>query len=255
MNNRHLSLSALLALACFAMPPSSLSAAEDFVIFLIGDSTMADKPVIPENPERGWGQLLPLYFESNASVDNHAASGRSSKSFRSEGKWNVVLDRMRPGDWVIIQFGHNDAKPDEARHTEPFTTYTESLQRYVLETRERGGQPILATPIVRRRFDEEGKLQPTHGQYPTAVRRLSEKMHVPLLDMTHRSRELLTELGKTRSELLFLWTVPGEYKRFPDGNSDDTHLNALGASRMCDLAVDEIIKKIPGLAIHLRDKR
>ena len=111
----------------FANLPSDAAAAEKLTIFIIGDSTMADKPVIPENPERGWGQLLPLYFNPNVTVDNHAANGRSSKSFRDEGRWNVVLQRIRPGDWVMFQFGHNDEKRDEARHTEPLGTYKEKL--------------------------------------------------------------------------------------------------------------------------------
>ncbi len=233
--------------------PSQAAAAEGITIFLIGDSTMADKPVIPENPERGWGQLLPLYFHPDVTVDNHAVNGRSSKSFRDEGRWDVVLERLRPGDWVVIQFGHNDEKPDAARHTDPFGTYTENLRRYATEARERGAHAILATPVVRRDFDDKGVLQPTHGDYPEAVRKLAKEMDAPLLDMTERSRKLLMRLGNTRSERLFIWTVPSEYSRFPDGNSDNTHFNALGATRMCDLAVAGILEKIPMLAGYLKN--
>jgi lysophospholipase L1-like esterase len=146
---------------------ASLGIAQDgFTIFMIGDSTMADKPLIPENPERGWGQLLDSYFLPHVVIENHAANGRSSKSFRDEGRWKSVLDRMHHGDWVIIQFGHNDEKSDETRHTDPFTTYTKNLKRYVNEAREKGGLPILATPVARRNFDDSGYLQQTHGDYP-----------------------------------------------------------------------------------------
>jgi len=224
-------------------------------VFMIGDSTMADKPVIPENPERGWGQLLQLCFEPTVSVENHAVNGRSSKSFRDEGRWQPLIDRMQSGDWVIIQFGHNDEKPDEARHTDPFGTYTDNLRRFATEAREHGAHPILATPIVRRSFDPLGILQPTHGDYPEAVRKLAKELDVPLLEMTDRSRDLLVRLGKERSEGLFLRTLPGEYARFPEGNSDNTHFNALGATRMCDLAVAEIKAKIPKLAAHLKGSR
>ena len=225
---------------------------EPFTIYMIGDSTMADKPVIPENPERGWGQLLPLYFKDHVRIDNRAVNGRSSKSFRNEGRWDPILKKLAAGDWVIIQFGHNDEKTDEARHTEPFGSYTENLRRFATEAIDRGARPILATPVVRRRFDEQSVLQPTHGDYPEAVRKLAEEMRLPLIDMTELSRDLLTRLGEERSEQLFIWTRPGEYERFPGGNSDNTHFNALGATRMCDLAVAEIQRKVPDLAAHLR---
>ena len=240
-----------IAMACVCW--SVIAVAHDpITLFMIGDSTMANKPVIPENPERGWGQLLPLYFQSSVVVDNHAVNGRSSKSFRSEGRWDVVMKKIKTGDWVIIQFGHNDEKPDEARHTDPFTTYTENLRRFANEAIERVAHPILANPVVRRNFDEDGALQPTHGEYPEAVQRLAKEMNLPLLEMTRTSRDLLTRLGKERSEGLFIWTRPGEYERFPDGNKDNTHFNALGATRMCDLAVNEIRKNIPELARHLK---
>lgn len=245
-------IAVLIVVVSAAMPTSTAAAAEGITIFMIGDSTMAEKPVIPENPERGWGQLLQLYVNANVTVNNHAANGRSSKSFRNEGRWDVVLERMRPGDWVIIQFGHNDEKPDEARHTDPFESYTENLRRYATETRKRGANPVLATPVVRRNFDNQGNLQPTHGDYPKAVRELAEEIEAPLIEMTSRSRDLLMRLGKARSEQLFIWSKPGEYARFPEGNSDNTHFNALGATRICDLAVIEIQEKIPKLAVHLK---
>jgi len=231
---------AAVVLACLPAFKARAEAGEGkrVTVHLIGDSTMADKPVYPKNPERGWGQLLPLHFQAHVAVRNHAVNGRSSKSFRDEGRWAPVLESLRPGDWVVIQFGHNDEKSDAARHTDPFGSYTENLRRYVLETRGKGARAILATPVARRRFSDDGRLRPTHGDYPDAVRRLAATTGTPLVDMERLSSELLTRLGRARSKSLFLHTVPGEYARFPDGNADDTHFNALGATRMCDLFVE-----------------
>ena len=234
---------------------SSMEAAEPFTIFMIGDSTMADKPVIPENPERGWGQLLPMFFQSHVTIENHAVNGRSSKSFLDEGRWNTVVDRLHKGDWLIVQFGHNDEKADEGRHTEPYGSYTANLRRFCVEAQAKGARTILATPVVRRHFDAAGVLQPTHGDYPDAVRKLAAELAVPLLDLTEKSRGLLSRLGQQRSESLFIWTLPGEYERFPDGNRDNTHFNALGATRICDLAVAELSKIAPSLAGHLKPSR
>jgi hypothetical protein len=119
---------------------------------------------------------------------------------------------------------------------------------------ERGAHPIMANPVVHRYFTEDGALQNTHGKYPEAARKLAVEMNLPLLEMTSTFRDLLTQLGKERSKRLFIWTRPGEYERFPDGNKDNTHFNALGATRMCDLAVNEMRKNIPELARHLKGK-
>lgn len=225
-------------------------------IFMIGDSTMADKPLAPAQPERGWGQLLPLYFKDAVSIENHAVNGRSSKSFRDEGRWEPVLNRIKPGDYVIIQFGHNDEKKqDPTRYTEPFGSFKENLERYVREAREKGGIPILATPIVRRTFDSEGKLEDTHGQYPAAVRRVAAEQHVPLLELERRSAELVQRLGPEFSKKIYMWYEPGEFKTLPDGRSDNTHFNAYGACRVCDLAVDEIKTSVPALAEWLRSNK
>ena len=108
-------------------------------VFMIGDSTMANKKLEGNNPERGWGQMLPGFFTEDIRVDNHAVNGRSSKSFIDEGRWDKVIAHVQKGDYVFIQFGHNDEKPDEARHTEPGTTFDANLRRFVRETKEKGG--------------------------------------------------------------------------------------------------------------------
>lgn len=225
-------------------------------IFMVGDSTMADKPLAPAQPERGWGQLLPTYLKSAVHVENLAMNGRSSKSFRDEGRWQPVLDRLRPGDFVIIQFGHNDEKrADPKRFTEPFGTFKENLARYIREVRERQGVPILATPIVRRAFTNQTELRDTHGEYVIAVRQIAQAQKVPLLDLERRSRELIQKLGPELSKKLYMWIEPGEFMSVPEGKKDDTHFNAYGASRICDLAVDEMRANVPALTQWLKSTK
>lgn len=233
--------------------PQDTPARSGPTVFMIGDSTMADKPVVPANPERGWGQLLPTYFKEGVRIENHSANGRSSKSFRDEGRWKTVQSRLKAGDYVIIQFGHNDEKvksPD--RYTVPSGTFTENLTRYVEDTRKAGAYPILATAIVRRKFGDDGKLIDTHTNYIAAVRELAPKLGVPLLDLNRSSEELVQRMGAQRSKQLYKWTEPGDYPEQKNAFKDDTHLNAFGASRICDLAVGELKAKVPELAKWLK---
>jgi len=224
-----------------------------FTLFMIGDSTMADKPVIPPNPERGWGQLLPLYFENGVRIENHAVNGRSTKSFIDQNRWQAVTNRLHPGDYVIIQFGHNDEKSkDPGRYTGPFGGFKANLARFISETREHGATPILATPIARRKFDDHGKLVDTHGDYVPAVREVAREQQTALLEMNARSVELFASMGPERSKKLFDWIDPGEFQQYPQGLSDDTHFNAYGASRICDLAAVEIEAQVPRLAARLK---
>ncbi len=222
-------------------------------LFMIGDSTMADKPLIPANPERGWGQLLPMYFRNGLRVENHAVNGRSSKSFLDQGRWATVTNRLKPGDFVIIQFGHNDEKKnDPQRYTEPFGSFKTNLELFVRETRAHQAIPILATPVARRKFDANGKPVDTHGDYVTAVRQVAQEQQAPLLDLNRDSTELLTRLGPESSKRLYDWIPAGEFERDPKGLTDDTHFNAYGASRMCDLAVGEIEADATQLAVWLK---
>jgi len=223
-----------------------------FTIFLIGDSTMANKPLIPANPERGWGQMLGIYFQAGVRVENHALNGRSSKSFRDEGHWAMVQSRIKPGDWVIIQFGHNDEKDqDPTRYTTPGGTFNANLARYVAETRALGANPLLATPVARRKFDAQGRPVNTHGDYVQAVRAVAAAENVPLLDLNQQSTDLLRQMGPESAKRLYIYVNAGEYGALPKGRQDDTHFCAFGASRMCDLAVAEIQAKAPALARYL----
>ncbi len=208
-------------------------------VYLIGDSTMADKPDPVKNPERGWGQMLSSFFSDGVDVCNHAVNGRSTKSFIREGRWDSVLVRLNQGDYVFIQFGHNDAKiTDSSRYTNPYTGYRRNLIRYVNESRSRGAKPVLFSPIVRRKFNENGVLEDAHGAYPFIMRDVARELGVPFVDMQLMSEDLILSLGPEKSKELYLWVGPGVYEMYPQGKQDNTHSTEKGALEMARLAVE-----------------
>ena len=240
----------LLTLCCTIL--SVFAQTNRVTVHMIGDSTMANKPVIPANPERGWGQLLQMYFKDSVRVENYAQNGRSTKSFIAEGRWDKVVATLKPGDFVIIQFGHNDEKTNNVNvGTAPFGEFSANLLRFVRESREHKATPILATPVARRKFGAEGELTDTHGDYPKAVRSVATEQKVPLLELCSATEKLLQQLGPQSSKRLFRWIPAGEFGPDTKLVEDDTHFNAYGASRVCDLAVVEIEGKVPELAGHL----
>lgn len=204
-------------------------------VYMIGDSTMADKP-LEDNPERGWGQMFPAFFDSTVTIENHAKNGRSTRSFLAEDRWNPILRKLRPGDYVIIQFGHNDESKEKVDRYTPPEDFRKNLAKFVTDTRERGGIPILCTPVVRRRFDAHGEFYDVHGEYPVIVREVAAALDVPLIDMHCMSEELVISSGEERSKEIFLWVKPGVYKSIPDGKEDNTHFNEFGATEMAKLA-------------------
>lgn len=222
------------------------------VIYMIGDSTMANKNLAKGNPERGWGHMLPGFLSSDIRVDNHAQNGRSSKSFRDEGRWDKVIARVKAGDYVFIQFGHNDEKEkDSSRYTNPDGQFRENLKRYIRETREKGGIPVLFTPIPRRSF-REGILQETHGKWLEATKAVADAEQVVLIDLNKTLTDTLQAVGDEASRKWFMWVAPGTVALCPDGKQDDTHLNVAGARMVARLAIDEVKEKIPALTDYIR---
>jgi pectinesterase len=243
-------------------------------IFMIGDSTMANKNITGGNPERGWGMVLQGFFSEDVVIDNHAVNGRSSKSFIDEGRWDAVLSKIKKGDYVFIQFGHNDEKANPDRHTDPGTTFDENLRRFVRETRERGGIPVLFNSIVRRNFrrpndeaiakdarneagtsknEEEGTvLYDTHGAYLDSPRNVAKEMGVTFIDMNKITHDLVEGMGPEDSKRLFMWVEPNKVPAFPKGREDNTHLNVYGAKVVAGLAVEAIAEAIPELAQYVR---
>ena len=266
-------------LATFALLLVLLTAAtkdKTTTIFMIGDSTMANKDITEGKQERGWGMALQCYFDDNIVIDNHAVNGRSSLSFINEGRWDAVLQKIRPGDYVIIQFGHNDEKKPADRHTDPGSTFDYNLAKFVRETRERGGIPVLMNAVVRRNFqkvapqneddealrnttyqpsaaEEIDSLVDTHGLYIVAPRDVAERMNVHFVDANRITHNLEQGLGVEESKKLHMWFLPGEEPSVPQGRQDNTHYRVHGAQVVAHLLADALCEEIPLLAKYRTD--
>lgn len=274
MNIKHIFylLGTLLLLSAFTMDTP-----RNFTIFMVGDSTMADKSLKGNNPERGWGMMLQGFFPENVKVDNHAVNGRSTKSFINEGRWDAVLQKIKKGDYVFIEFGHNDEKPAAALHTDPGTTFDDNLRRFVRETRERGGIPVLFNSIVRRNFPPNGKtfanaaeardflsankgnyadegdvLVDTHGAYLDAPKQVAAEMNVPFVDLNQLTRKMVADYGREGSKKLWQHIPAGVYEACPNGRNDNTHLSVQGARIVAGIAIDAVSKLIPEIAACVR---
>jgi lysophospholipase L1-like esterase len=224
--------------------------AQPITVWLAGDSTMAQKTA-DKRPETGWGEALqPCFDSAHVRVANRAVNGRSTRSFLAEGRWTAIVDSLHAGDYVLIQFGHNDEKAGTDRYASP-EDYARNLARFVGDVRARDAHPVLLTPVVRRKFDGE-TLQPTHGAYPDSARRAARELGVPLIDMTRASAAFVQRLGPDSSRALWLHLEPGANPNYPAGVHDDTHFDPDGARTMAGLAIDAMRSVIPALAAHLR---
>ena len=221
-------------------------------IYLAGDSTMA--PKLPEKrPETGWGEMLQEFFDSSkVRVHNHARNGRSTRTFLSEGRWKAIVDSLRPGDYVFVQFGHNDASKDKTDRYTPPADYRANLVRFIEDTRARGANPVLMTPVMRRRFGDDGKVRNSHGEYPDIVRSVAAERGVPLIDMHRKTSELLTLFGQTASTALFLQLPPGENANYPKGIQDNTHFSPFGARIVASLVIEGLREARVPVAAHFR---
>ena len=239
-------------------------------VFIIGDSTAAKKDLSTGSPERGWGMALQCFFDDQyIHVDNHAVNGRSSKSFIDEGRWDKVLSLIKPGDYVIIQFGHNDEKAQPDRHTDPGSTFDYNLSKFVRETREHGGIPVLMNCVVRRNFfvkapenaDDEAlrnttfkdgvkmvegdTLVDTHGLYRVAPRDVAQRMNCLFVDANKITHDLEQSLGVEGSKKLHMWYKPNEHPALPKGRQDNTHYNIYGAHEVAKRLAEALVVEIP----------
>lgn len=250
------------------------SAAEDrkITVFMIGDSTMANKDVSDDKQERGWGMMLQNFFSDDIIIDNHAVNGRSSKSFINEGRWQKVLNKIKPGDYVFIQFGHNDEKPDTSRHTDPGSTFDANLRRFVNESRLKGATPILFNSVVRRSFAksktavtdddlransssnlvEGDSLIDTHGEYLVSPRRVAVETGVPFIDANRITHNLEQGLGREGSKKLHMIFEPGETPSLPKGRQDNTHYSIYGATTVAGLLAEAVAEAVPELKQYYR---
>jgi len=231
----------LVAALAFRAPP--------ITVWLAGDSTMAQKQP-DKRPETGWGEALqPCFDSSEVRIANRAMNGRSTRSFVAEGRWKAIVDSLQPGDYVFIQFGHNDEKVGTNNYSSP-DDYRRNLVQFVDEVRAKNGQPVLFTPVVRRKFDG-AQLVPTHGAYPDAARAAAQERGVPLVDMERVSAALVQQLGPDSSRALWLHLDAGANPNYPNGVKDDTHFNPLGARTMAGLAIDALRSLDIGLVSQL----
>jgi pectinesterase len=228
----------LFYLACIWLVASSFT-----TIHLMGDSTMAEKDLSNGNPERGWGMQFPNFVDSTFRVVNYAQNGRSTKSFIDRGLWGQVYEAIQPGDYVFIQFGHNDAKADDPeRYAPAFGAYQDNLRRFIRGARAKGATPVLLTPVARRWF-KEGKLDRTcHKDYPAAMKQVAGEEGVVLLDITTRSLDWLESLGDEASKAYFMIST---------GKDDNTHTVACGARKVAEMVCEAIREQIPAIGAHL----
>lgn len=250
---------------------------DTITVFMIGDSTMANKPLKDENQERGWGQMLPMMLQGKIKVDNHAVNGRSSRSFINEGRWDKVIEKIRPGDYLVIEFGHNDEKPGEKRHTDPGSTFDDNLRMFAQKALEKGATPILMNSIVRRNFPanvtekaedrddnppsatgptknkvEGDILVDTHGAYLISSRNVAEELGVPFVDLNALTHNLVQSLGREKSKELFMWIPANTYKFCPDGKIDNTHLNIYGGKVVAAIAAKAMVETVPALKPYVK---
>ncbi|MDA3929198.1 MAG: rhamnogalacturonan acetylesterase [Prolixibacteraceae bacterium] len=222
------------------------------VMFLIGDSTMANKPDL-DYPERGWGQLLPTFFDTSFVIDNHSRNGRSTRSFLYEARWDSVQSKLKKGDFVVIQFGHNDGSISKTERYATPVEYRYNLTKFVKDTQNKGAKPILCTPVIRRKF-KDGVLVETHGEYPKIVEEIASEMNIPFIDMHKKSWDLVSDLGEKESLPLFLQIPAGIYEKYPEGKIDNTHFSEQGAIAIAGLFVDEVKKQELEFAMYLKNK-
>lgn len=208
-------------------------------IFLAGDSTIAIKDT-KAFPETGWGMPFVQFWDSTVTVVNKAKNGRSTKTFLSEGLWKSIMDEAKEGDYVIIQFGHNDESVEKKERYSTPDTFKMNLNRFIKETREKKATPILFTPVSRRKFDKDGKAVATHEQYSALVREVAKETGVLFIDLDEKSKALYQQFGPEHSKLLFLQLQPGEHPNYPEGKNDNTHFNELGARLIAQIVLKEL---------------
>jgi DNA sulfur modification protein DndE len=243
----------LAGLAAFLTAAFRPAAEPKTQIFLVGDSTMADKPDLTK-PERGWGMEFGQYFDNSVVIRNTAVNGRSTKSYYREGRWTKVLQDLKPGDWVFIQFGHNDSKVEDSVRSAPAQTlYRQFLTRFVQEAKAKGANPVLLTPVGRRYFDDAGKRKDDHGEYPGVVREVAKTQKVPLIDLHEKSWAMYSQLGEAGTRPLF-WSYQNGYYQpnpVPPAKNDNTHFSEYGATRVAQLVAQSVQEQHLALASHL----
>ncbi len=217
------------------------------IIYWAGDSTVKQNTIMTY-PQTGIGQVMNRFIKRGIVIDNHAENGRSSKSFIEEGRFTTIYDLIQEGDFLFIQFGHNDEKKeDPTRYTEAFGAYKDNLRGMIHKARNKKSNPLLITPLTRCWFDDERKMKDDiHGSYPLAMKEVAREENVPLVDLFQVSKEYVLSLGRERAKKLFMNLEPEKFKQYKNGLEDNTHLRPEGALIFAGLLAKEI-KKIGGI--------
>lgn len=233
--------SALVALEITPAPTAT-------TIFLAGNSTVVDQD---DEPWAAWGQMLPSFFKPGVAVANHAESGLSLASFLGSHRLEKVLSVMKPGDYLFIEFGHNDQK-EKGPNDGPFLAYTERLKLYISEARKKGGIPVLVTSTSRRSFGTGGKIENSLGDFPAAVRQVAQQENVPLIDLNAMTTKLYEAMGEGESKKAFVHYPANTYPGQPEPLADNTHFNPYGAYEIARCVVEGIKADKLGLVKFLR---
>ncbi len=218
-------------------------------IFLAGNSTVTDQEY---EPWASWGQMFPCFLKPNVVVANYAESGETLLAFKRENRLAKILSLMKKGDYLLMEFAHNDQKPG-GNHLEAFTTYKDELKYYIREARKKGGIPILVTSTNRRRFDENGKIINTLEDYPAAMRQLAKEEKVMLIDLNAMSKDLYEALGPENSKKAFVHYPANSYQGQDKALADDTHFNPYGAYELAKCVVQAIIDNHYQLKKYIRN--
>jgi lysophospholipase L1-like esterase len=221
-------------------------AKDAITLFIAGDSTVTDQP---REPWAGWGQILPRFFQQGVAISNQSWSGLTLNSFKSQKRLDKILSMMKPGDYLFIQFGHNDQK-EKSDGAGAFTTYKSGLKRYVEAVRAKSGIPVLVTSMERRRWNGD-QPQPTLSSYAEAVRQVGTEDKVAVIDLNAMSLKFYTALGPEGSKKAFVHYPAGTFPGQKEALKDDTHHNTYGAYELARCVVEGIRATVPELANHL----
>ena len=218
-------------------------------LWLLGDSTMClYEP--SRAPLTGWGMPFANFFDTSVIIKNEAKGGRSTRTFLSENRWKRIEENLQGGDYVFIQFGHNDEAKEEKykdRYT-PVEDYKTNLMKFITEAAAKKAIPVLVTPVTRMRFDKQGNVEETHALYSAAVTEVAKQYNVTVIDLDLKSRALLHQMGVRDSKLLFMQLDSAVNPIYPKGQKDNTHFNEYGARRIAELVLAEVRIKLPELA-------
>lgn len=218
-------------------------------IFLAGNSTVTDQEY---EPWASWGQMIPRFLKPEIVVANYAESGESLRSFRGEKRLQKLLSQMKAGDYLFIEFAHNDQKAGGS-HVEPFTTYKDEVKFFIAEARKKGGKPVLVTSMHRRRFDENGKVFNTLDDYPEAMRQTGKEENVPVIDLNAMSKLFYEAMGPENSKKAFVHYPANTYPSQEKALADDTHFNPYGAYELARCIAQSIRQSKLELAKYLVD--